>query len=1077
MAPLTISGGFAFEQSANGQQAYLGAVSLEIDVPSDSHLIGFSASSFETTTPFFAQANSHAVPEQVTYGLTLDGNDVREEVTSAYNTVWTFDTGPSQLVSVFVTDGYTIIVPIGAHPDAPGDGAGNYTFYDNNVTGNARMLGAWYAEQSSIGTTAPSEDELTADEVSALETLWDAVTGVNNIYKGMTDGLVDFAKSSDAEFDGTAFDALLENSIWEQVKLYPGDYDPADMQALLRTGAQFETAQDFVAHVRNTELLGKIKVGTIADKLPDIIESVQTLWDGWKAIDEMLENNSTDAGYEALEKMLVGIVSGGVTAVITSSGAAVSIGGVLGSAGYASVVTVAGTTFVIGLGVAAVANEINNAYDVTGGISDLYRTALLEWQIGGGYGFGEDQPPLNITGDHFVTGTDGDDTLRGRGEDDVIYGSGGDDVLWGGSGADEMHGGTGNDTYYVDNAKDRVFDIDLDFFSEDVDTVYSSVTFALGSNLDHLYLTGGRNIDGTGNIEDNQLRGNSGENRLDGGRGSDLINGFGGSDVLIDGKGADTVIGGQGHDVFYVSNDNKADIFSGGAGTDTLIFQNLRVVAGQTLDLEQSKASGAWGPLTYSGIENVTGNAGGDVFRGNGQDNWLSGRGGNDLLVGRAGTDQLTGGAGKDTLLGGDGHDFLQGGTQNDLLEGGIGRDTLFGDAGNDTLFGDAGNDTLIADEGNDTLIGGMGSDSLIGGSGIDVARYSFGATTGISVDLEAGTSSDGDILVSIENVEGTAFSDTIDGGAETNSLLGMLGNDVIRGRLGNDKLFGGDGFDTLDGGDGNDSVWGGNGRDKAFLGNGNDLFFDNGQGGVNGQDTVYGNQGNDMIEGGAGNDEFHGDLDNDVIRGRLGNDKLFGGDGFDTLDGGDGNDSVWGGNGRDKAFLGNGNDLFFDNGQGGVNGQDTVFGGTGFDTIKGGAGNDVFYGDNGNDVLFGGNGDDKLYGGANADKLYGGDGTDSLWGGAGLDQMTGGSGLDTFFFVDGFGTDTVFGFDAADGEKISLAGVSAITGFTDLVANHLNNVGGTAQIVDGAYTILLNGVAFADVGVGLAYSADDFLF
>lgn len=38
-------------------------------------------------------------------------------------------------------------------------------------------------------------------------------------------------------------------------------------------------------------------------------------------------------------------------------------------------------------------------------------------------------------------------------------------------------------------------------------------------------------------------------------------------------------------------------------------------------------------------------------------------------------------------------------------------------------------------------------------------------------------------------------------------------------------------------------------------------------------------------------------------------------------------------------------------------------------------------------------------------------------------------------------------------------------------------NAGGTAQIVDGANSILLSGVSFSDVGVGLAYSADDFLF
>ena len=149
----------------------------------------------------------------------------------------------------------------------------------------------------------------------------------------------------------------------------------------------------------------------------------------------------------------------------------------------------------------------------------------------------------------------------------------------------------------------------------------------------------------------------------------------------------------------------------------------------------------------------------------------------------------------------------------------------------------------------------------------------------------------------------------------------------------------------------------------------------------------------------------------------------------------------------------------------------------SGNDTLHGGAGGDSYYGQTGSDLDIGRLGEDKLYGGDGFDTLEGGDGNDSVWGGNGIDQIWGGAGMDTFFFADGFGTDTVFGFDAADGEKVSLAGVTAITDFSDLVANHLMNVGGTAQIVDGTNSILQNGVAFGDVGAGLAYSADDFLF
>ena len=60
---------------------------------------------------------------------------------------------------------------------------------------------------------------------------------------------------------------------------------------------------------------------------------------------------------------------------------------------------------------------------------------------------------------------------------------------------------------------------------------------------------------------------------------------------------------------------------------------------------------------------------------------------------------------------------------------------------------------------------------------------------------------------------------------------------------------------------------------------------------------------------------------------------------------------------------------------------------------------------------------------------------------------------------------------------RIFLSGVTGITGFNDLMNNHLVDEGGTAVIVDGADRIELRGVAFADVGVGLAYAADDFIF
>lgn len=550
-------------------------------------------------------------------------------------------------------------------------------------------------------------DVLTADEEANLTQLWNLVIGADKTYKAVTNGILDYVKKTDGSFDGTAFDALLESSMWQQVEMFPGDYDPEDLQDLLKAAAQMNSVQEFLDHVRNTPLLGKVKVGTIADKLPDLLEMATTLWDGYKAINRMLKTGDTEAGYEAVEGMLLGIMAGGATGVITSSGAAVTIGGVLTGAGFASVVTIGAVTFSIGLGVAAVANEINKAYDVTGGISDLYRTALIEWHSGG-FGINNDDTPRNITGDYYIVGADGADMLFGQEFDDTLYGSGGDDVLDGGAGADEMHGGTGNDTYYVDNVGDKVFDVDLSFFSEDIDTVYSTVDFRLGSNLDNLFLQGSGDLNGTGNTEDNQIRGTSGSNRLDGGRGDDIVNGFGGHDTLIDGKGTDKVIGGEGDDTLHVSDDNKKDIFNGGAGVDTLVFDTLGLaVRGQTLNLNKTKADGGWGVIVYRGIENVIGNAGADFFTGNDLANLLQGNGGKDTLYGKGGQDILSGNGGADFLYGGAHADTLNGGAANDHLEGGAGGDRLFGALGDDTMKGGAGADYFDGSLGKDKMYAG----------------------------------------------------------------------------------------------------------------------------------------------------------------------------------------------------------------------------------------------------------------------------------------------------------------------------------------------------------------------------------
>jgi Ca2+-binding RTX toxin-like protein len=343
----------------------------------------------------------------------------------------------------------------------------------------------------------------------------------------------------------------------------------------------------------------------------------------------------------------------------------------------------------------------------------------------------------------------------------------------------------------------------------------------------------------------------------------------------------------------------------------------------------------------------------------------------------------LTGGSGDDTLVGGSGVDTLNGGADRDYLEGGEGDDFLYGQGENDIL------------------VGGAGADRLDGGAGIDIVSYMLSGAA-VVIDLNAATQSggdaQGDTLIDVEIVEGSAHADTMIGNANGNTFVGLGDNDELSGGGGGDVLAGNAGNDVLDGGTGADLMIGGMGDDTYHVDDAADDIREN-----------YLNE----IVGDGGHDTIIASIDY-------------------TLDHADRQDiedlELTG-----AARIGFGNALA--------------------NTITGTTGNDFLYGLAGQDHLVGGAGDDELYGGDQSDELEGGADDDLLDGGAAADTMTGGTGSDTYHVddagdviveIDGQGADTVIAsvaYALAAGVSVELLMAAEGADGLDLTANEFDQV------------------------------------
>jgi Ca2+-binding RTX toxin-like protein len=446
----------------------------------------------------------------------------------------------------------------------------------------------------------------------------------------------------------------------------------------------------------------------------------------------------------------------------------------------------------------SVANEIQRVVFADGTIWDAATLRQMATVING------------TSAANTLTGTAGNDNINGLGGNDIIDGLDGNDVIDGGTGNDTMRGGLGDDTYTVDSTTDVV----TENASAGTDTVKTTVTLTLATNVENLILLGTGNINGTGNTLANVLIGNAGNNTLSGG------------------TGADQMRGGAGNDIYTVDNVGDTVTENVNEGTD-LVNSTVTFTIGANIENIT---------LTGSAAINATGNA-------------L-----NNTLTGTSGVNVLTGGQGNDNYF------VTAGDTVVELLDEGIDTVssavtfTLANHVENLTLTGSTAvngtgnglNNVMTGNSANNQLSGGFGDDIYIITSGDTVTealnagmdQVQVGATHTLALNVDAllltGTTAINGTGNALNNlITGNSANNTLSGGAGTNGndvLQGMAGNDTMSDTVGKNLFDGGAGTDTMTGGTANEFFAGGAGNDTITTGTGADIIAFNRN---DGADTV----------------------------------------------------------------------------------------------------------------------------------------------------------------------------------------------------------------------------------------------
>lgn len=471
--------------------------------------------------------------------------------------------------------------------------------------------------------------------------------------------------------------------------------------------------------------------------------------------------------------------------------------------------------------------------------------------------------------------------------------------------------------------------------------------------------------------------------------GNDQLYGYGGNDSLSSGAGNDQLFGGDGDD--QLNPGTGIDEVDGGSGNDRLVLDRSSITGNINLNVDAMRTEAGVTLLDGTQVRSIESI---DVTLGSGNDTVATlvnsvapitnfgGSGLVDRIICGAGDDQITIGGGSDYVDGGAGVDTVimdfrwserpiegsgspppfaafgfrdnygsnitTANVESFIIYGGSGNDNVTLGMGNGSAFGGLGDDTLRGQGGNDLLNGGTGSDLLDGGDGFDMASYEdsvVAVNINLSTNSYSGGDADGDTLIGIEAIIGSAFADSLIGNGGDNVLDGGGGGDALYGDAGNDRLIlgGGAAGAIIDGGVGTDtlvvtasttlaSIAGiealelagganliltgtqfstGLARNTAVSGNGaitvnmdvgtplvstpfafagTDVSFV--VNGTSGFDIIkLGNSNGNVANGGDGVDQIRGGQLADTINGGNDNDKIMGSGGADILTGGAGND------------------------------------------------------------------------------------------------------------------------------------------------------------------------------------------